>query len=376
MILAERLWYLTLFFLPLYVWRFSLGGIPFNVLEFLIVVTLTVWIGYSPRQAWKDFSALLFSQRLIFTGIAMLLGGFLIGTLATGQLREGLGIMKGWLVLPLFFALAGHSLLTTQEKKQTALRVLFFSGVASALIAIILWGMGIQTFDGRVSLGYESPNMLAMYFGITFLAGFWNAPRTLWGGLACIALALVLTQSEGAAVGLAGALVSGFLYMHREMWKKLWITWVICAVLISFFAPLASFSSDPWQMGRTSLASRMMIWQVSLQTITQHWLAGIGPGAFQEVYLASQQQFPPFLEWAVPHPHNILLTVWLYGGILGLGGFVALLWARIYSLSNKKHKALALSLVSILLYILIHGSLDNVVWKNDLMVIFWMLILL
>jgi O-antigen ligase len=67
-----------------------------------------------------------------------------------------------------------------------------------------------------------------------------------------------------------------------------------------------------------------MIWHSAVRMMTDSPLSGIGPGNFQERYLLYQRYFPPYLEWSVPHPHNMFLDIWLEGGILGVCGFVGL----------------------------------------------------
>ena len=68
-----------------------------------------------------------------------------------------------------------------------------------------------------------------------------------------------------------------------------------------------------------------MIWKSAGLMIKNNPLFGIGPGNFQEKYMEYQKYFPPYLEWAVPQPHNIFLAFWLESGLIGLAGFILLL---------------------------------------------------
>ena len=130
---------------------------------------------------------------------------------------------------------------------------------------------------------------------------------------------------------------------------------------------------------RSSLASRMMIWKVALKIGAEHPFFGIGPGNFQTVYLAYQIHYPPYLEWAVPQPHNIFLAFWLQTGIIGLGGFIVLLflWARplIKGFYINKNPASA-GVLGVMFYMLFHGLIDTPYWKNDLAIIFWLVIVI
>ena len=143
------------------------------------------------------------------------------------------------------------------------------------------------------------------------------------------------------------------------------------------FSDLVNFSE------RSSLSSRMMIWRSSLKIASDHWLWGIGPGNFQNKYLQYQQYFPPYLEWAVPQPHNLFLAFYLQTGLIGFLGFILLLILWIF----QKIKILVFSkdylnahltkiLLALITYTLFHGLFDTPYWKNDLALIFWIIIFL
>jgi len=103
---------------------------------------------------------------------------------------------------------------------------------------------------------------------------------------------------------------------------------------------------------------------------------GIGPGNFQKTYLEYQKYFPPYLEWAVPQPHNLYLAFWLESGLSGLIGFIWLL--VLFFRDNKKAREYNLETgllcLAIILYFLIHGLVDTTYWRNDMAVIFWAVI--
>ena len=116
-----------------------------------------------------------------------------------------------------------------------------------------------------------------------------------------------------------------------------------------------------------------MIWRSAIRIISDNWIFGIGPGNFQEKYLEYQKYYPPYLEWAVPHPHNIFLTFWISGGGLALGGFLWLIFLYFQDiLEIKKTDALRLVSLGWMLYFLLHGMVDTTYFKNDLAVLFWM----
>jgi O-antigen ligase len=115
-----------------------------------------------------------------------------------------------------------------------------------------------------------------------------------------------------------------------------------------------------------------MIWKTSEKLIQDNYLWGIGPGNFQNKYLEYQKFYPPYLEWAVPHPHNIFLAFWLYSGIIGFAGFLILLGFFFREFFAEQKSALKFMALGIMLVILIHGLFDTTYFKNDLAVFFWL----
>jgi O-antigen ligase len=130
---------------------------------------------------------------------------------------------------------------------------------------------------------------------------------------------------------------------------------------------------------RSSLSSRIMIWKSAARMIEDNFWWGIGAGNFQEKYLEYQKYYPLYLEWAVPHPHSLYLTFWLYGGIIGLTGFLALIFqyskGMFRMIKKEKDNELILVSLGIMLVILIHGFIDTTYFKNDLAIVFWLVFL-
>jgi len=155
---------------------------------------------------------------------------------------------------------------------------------------------------------------------------------------------------------------------------------VLCLFILSSFLFL---SADKFQQiinsnNRSSFHSRLMIWNASREILEDNFIFGIGPGTFQKVYLDYADKFSePYLEWAVPQPHNIFLAFWLQTGMIGLAGFVLILiW---FFDDVLKHKSATYNLqlaipIILMIYFLIHGLVDTTYWKNDLSLMFWILI--
>jgi O-antigen ligase len=74
----------------------------------------------------------------------------------------------------------------------------------------------------------------------------------------------------------------------------------------------------------------------------------------------------------VPQPHNLYLAFLLQTGIIGFIGFILLLF-WFFRAGIMNHES-GIILMSVMVYILVHGLVDTTYWKNDLAVIFWLVI--
>lgn len=82
------------------------------------------------------------------------------------------------------------------------------------------------------------------------------------------------------------------------------------------------------------------------------------------------------------YPHNLILNFWTE---LGLAGMILFIWIiikffyqgiKIFQNSNNTNKYLSLGLIGAIIVIIIHGMVDVPYFKNDLAILFWILIAL
>ena len=393
--------YAVIFLLPCYLVRFSLGGIPTTMLEIMIYVLFLSWLIRHKKNlnivtAIKNFFA---QGRMLPLGLALLLLGVVLSTAYSSDLRTSLGALKGWFIDPFLFFLVFTS--EIKERKQTAhaLASYILSASAVALIGILYSINNTLTFDGRLRAFYESPNYLAMYLAPAFLFAIYffvnrrdaeDSPCASKGlssplirklsrnitaqslMLMVLAGALFMTKSYGAILGIGAALVCLLLKRYRTDKKYLPASnrktlLALAAVALVIFSLLSyqKYAQITSAGERSSLSSRFMIWDASMEMINDSPFFGIGPGTFQEVYLDYQQRFTtPYLEWAVPQPHNTLLAFYLQSGMVGFIGFVLIL------LFLCKRARTDDVVFLFLVYFLVHGLVDTLYWKNDLAMIF------
>jgi O-antigen ligase len=273
------------------------------------------------------------------------------------------------------------------------------SGILVAGIALTYLIFGQMTYDGRLKAFYLSPNHLAMYLAPAFLMAlaFWFEIKKFWQKIflflaSCFLLfILYFTYSYGAWLGLLAALIFVAIFLwQRELWDKRKLFLIFCLLFIVFLL-IAASQLDSAKLNNllisdhSSWQSRLMVWRSAGEILKDHWVLGIGPGLFQQYYLEYQKYFPvPYLEWAVPQPHNLFLAFWLQAGLLGLIGFLWLViiffqqtidFLKSFKGADKK-QPLVIFLAAVLIYILVHGLIDTTFWKNDLALIFWVIVFL
>jgi len=374
--------YLIIVLLPAYLIKISIWNIPTNFLEILIVVLFLGWIW--KKEYRRNLLEILRNNKKYIICTLLILLGLLISTKVGGNYKVSLGIIKGWFVFPIIFMALSSSILKKEDKKSTFL-ALFVSAFLASLISLAYYFLGRITFDGRLQAFSNSPNYLAMYLAPGILIGyFWaeeKISRRKFGSAFPIVLMLALimfiiyhTFSYASWGALAISLFLVFALRIKEHKKSLII--VLLIILFFSFQIGSKKLEDLVKMDeRSSFSSRMMIWNASKLIIKDNWLWGIGPGNFQEKYLAEQKYVPAYLQWAVAHPHDLYLDFWLYSGIIGLISFLVLLVFMIRDLLRKERDFLGIAALGIIFYILLHGIVDTTYFKNDLAVIFWMIFL-
>lgn len=373
----EKLIYITILTLPVYLVKIKAFGIPINFLEVLIIGVLVRWL---LNLKLRNFPKLGFgTMKKYFFPLGLITAGLVMSTLANKNYAAGLGIIKGWFILPLLFAVAAKNVFQGKEKE--LFKAVFFSSALAAAFAIIYFALGKVTYDGRLEAFFNSSNYLAMYLAPGIITGFFlgrENKRMYLPPLSLILIAFYLTYSYAAWLAVVASLFLVNLFQNTGGKKK---TFIVLAGIAALLVLLVSQSGsnkflDLEKYSRSSLESRIMIWKAAEKIIADHWLWGVGPGNFQSQYLEYQKYFPPYLEWAVPHPHNLFLAFWLQAGLLGLVGFLILIFFWFNETLKKENGELSYISLAIMLYVLIHGLADTTYFKNDLSVVFWLNFLL
>lgn len=373
-----------MFSLPLYLLKTQVIMLPTTFLEMAIYGVFGGWL---VKRAFEKNYSFKYGGTLVFPA-ALIVFGVLVASLISIDLRVSLGIFKGWVVDPVLLFFVAINVLKDKRDYIAVYLALIGSGLVVAILSFGYLVKGVITYDGRLSGPFQSPNYLAMYLSpsailsaiLLFGPGLKEKSARIFLSASLLIVVFVLYQTFSYGAWLAAA--SGFSVAMAvfpsgvKPKKKLAIIGVVMVILLA-----AQFGTEKAQnligSADSSLQSRLIIWQSALNTLKNNFVIGIGPGVFQNYYLV-QGEILEFLDIDVPHPHNIFLAFWLYGGLTGFAGFLWLLW-RFFELigkaaKDKKNALIASGALAVMIYFLAHGLMDTTYWKNDLSVIFWVIV--
>ncbi len=393
--IIKRLIFLSPFIFPTYFFRFQVAGIPLTVLEVFSYVLFGLWLLYiiiRPRELVWDKQTRMYW----YVAFALLIGATLgvifapdILPLPLGETlaakRTALGAWKGWIFAPILYFAVLTQMLKTRSEAERLMRMYIYSAAFVGLLSYVLglFGNGI-TYDFRLSGFYESANYLALYLvpAIPISIYFYIKRRyplkthdyLNLSSLSILVYCLFFTKSYAGIIGVFGSIglaVFYLLFKNPKLRKKMGIA--LTALILTFIVVIVSQLNSPKFKqaldfeNRSSSSVRLEIYATSWDLVKKNPIFGHGPGLFQANYQDQVKEtlgrFP--LEWNMPHPHNIFLGFWMNAGIIGLIAFLMLI-----VLCHRKFTFPLLALWAIL----VHGMFDMPFWKNDLAMIFWLVI--
>lgn len=356
--------YLLILSLPLYLIRFNIGPVPTTLLEILIYLTFLINL-FSSNIKIKNQKVFIISCCLV--------GAALIGGLIDPELMRGLGLWKAYFLDGLLVYLIFSS-----QSAEEYLPYLMVSGMISGVLALVFGG---YSADGRLlSADGLSSNYLSMFIAPIVMLGLVAVINAKKGvdrllylvGEIFLLLILVLTDSRGAYVALAGGLlVLGAQAFSKKVNKTKLVSGFVVAMIIFLVGTFLVFKPTDNNMGRIGSSSniRYYIWVTSLSLIKQHPLVGLGLGNYQDSFKAYTDGWVNYNEYIAPQAltaHNLYLHLYLTTGLLGLVSFLLFTYL---ALKNSRTKIL----IPILAVILIYGLIDTTFFRNDLAIFTWII---
>ncbi len=357
-------------------------GIPLYPIEAVLLVASPFLLERRIRNIFQTRIT-----RNIFIFALILCGGIIISFLSNPETLIGLGQIKSFFFFPILLWLVATPILSEFECRKRVFWHLRWMFLATAVCAATSVFFGGLTYDYRLSAWFQSPNLLALFLlpGVILWWAYMLLKERIfvYEGIfwAIMTGVFVATQSYGAFVAAFAAILS-FLWISRAyvLWKRPVFKIMLIGLLLigtGIFLGGGGAGITKWTLlitgdERSSLSSREMIWRSAWKMIQDSPVFGIGPGRFQEVYLEYQRFYPPYLEWAVPHPHNLFLSFWLSSGIFGVFSIVWLCLFLFYSMrqiSCKTEKAL---IGALFLGVFVAGLWDVPYFRAEFCFVFWL----
>lgn len=417
--LKPQFWlYLLPLIWPLYLVKFDLKGLPFNVLEIaiigLFVWQLIVWIRerkeFKVDKVFVSLSALFLAAGIVGVLIVPNTQILADGNTVFEAKKIALGILKGWLIVPYLYLLMLWYSVKDQKDLFSSLYAYLFSILPLALWAFYQYVSGdFVTADARASGPFINANYLAMYMapgvaalwvmivrGVLF--GF-KPSRFVIGMILAIlyTVTLLMTQSYAAIGAVVLALLVFFVYSWHLLKKynkkfEFKVLKKIGAMLLVFagIALVAAFAlyvnTEKWKLftefkERSSSSVRLQLYQVALEEVKRSPILGLGLGQFQSRYDLDSREIlghEPY-ELIMLHPHNTFLAFYLNLGLIGVLLFAFLAAKMLLSSWSEKtfdQKYFRLIGITMFVVMLLHGMVDTYFFKNDLAVLFWLMVAL
>jgi len=293
--------------------------------------------------------------------------------------------------------------------------VTFFQQLTGLFIFNDFWALASQR---RVTSVFPYPNAVGLYLGpiIFLMAGaFASYPRRsnlLTASKKILLLLIIISaiaaiffaKSEGALIGLAGgAMIVSLLYNKRSRQIAAGIITAGILVLIISTPAWQYFQKKATLMDLSGQIRRQQ-WKETMQMLENgRLISGAGLSNYQEAVKPFHQEGifvknddPDWYRKVVwndeykkqvwqpveiyLYPHNIFLNFWTEIGLLGALLFTWLIGRYFYESIRLKDKLersakmINLGLIGAMSTIVIHGLVDVPYFKNDLAIIFWLLI--
>lgn len=389
--------FLVIILLPSYLFRSKIFFLPFTYLEVCILIVFLALIvrliADKPRTKEKIVSHYQYPYKW---PIVLILLAATISVFVAPDLLAAAGLWKAYFVEAIMFFIVLINTVKTDKDRNIILWALGLSTLTISLLAIyqkftafgIAEAAWVAKDVRRVNAMFTSPNAVGLYLGPIMAIyfgwllndikqGFYFTRQTLGKLLILIlgSMAVIYTVSQGTWLGLVAALI----FISFFGWSKKWTTTMVAILIIltilipqvrNQIIPLITFQDISGQ-------NRLTLWQGSFEYLTNsagNFIFGAGIFGFPQI----QENFrDPLKMEPLIYPHNIILNFWLELGLLGLIGFIWLIISFFKKGLEKltvNDQLLIVGIMAAMVTIIVHGLIDVPYFKNDLAVLFWVII--
>ena len=388
--------YVILATIPGYLLRGNVWLVPTTWLELAIYTVSAISLYKHVRKktlAPHWYYALHGAKHYIIPALIFLFAA-LVSVLASPDQMRALGIIKAWFFDPLLFSILLLDKLTCEKVLKRMLYALSFSSMPIMLYGIFEYALGVGlSIPGRLDSFFESPNYVSMYLVplSLLILGYLVTSRPAiarWQKIYCIlwligsAATIILTKSFGGWFAAGGGIIFLALFHKKITAKKLVMLVFISLALITLgfygYQKSKTHYNSFWNIN--SFETRLEVWAHTLRMITYKPITGSGLGGFHDEYISHIEKLPREkqpIEKNVLWPHNIYLALLVENGVLSLAAF---LWIILIFYSEtlrsyfKENNTLILPSAAAMTSILLHGFVDTPYLKNDLSLLFWIII--
>lgn len=382
--------------LPTYLLRFPIfvapGVIlPTTLLEILFWLLFATWLATDARKpgAWSAYSRYAVPLALFATGAT-------IGIFISDDTRSALGLWRAYILEPLLFFPMCADILARYKKGRWVLGAFAFTATWIGITAIYqkVTGYGIPnpiwaaTETRRITSVFGFPNAVALLLApmIVLLAAqtlnFLRAKETKEKLLAIPvtlatllgATSIVFAISEGGAVAVGAG---SFVYGVFDKKLRPWALGIFIAVCLGVVAvPYArNYVTSIVTLSDDSGSVRTTIWAETANMLHDKPIFGAGLSGYPTGILPYHNAVGIEI---FQYPHTIIMNLWSETGLLGLLGFIGIIWTFFASgitlFKKEKGGWIVPAVMSAMTALLVHGLVDVPYFKNDLAFLFWTLI--
>ncbi len=414
---------ITLLLVPAYGLKFHLANLPTNLLMVWVFLFWLIFFIYllQKKQLGQFLVALKNWSKpiLIFTGLFLLAG--IVSLFVKGVTLEKLGQFIVLFLQPIsIFFIAGFIFQKSPATKYYILNTIYLILACAGLLAIIqyltLWGLP-QAFWGnsvepkRAVSFFIHPNFYALWSApllalllpdIGQRAKNWKLKIGNWKFfIAWImgVIGLILSLSRAGWLGLGAAILVYLIIAADKKIRKLAGVIVIVLVIVIISMPNLRWRFTLPFYGEKSAVSRISLWETGIKGIKESPVLGLGLTGFSNNW--GRLNSDPNLD-THNYPHNIFLDLWVETGLIGLISLIGLIGILIYRglrpsppplalrpraqdrvtrggyggevERSLSHQTIKLSIALFLICLLTQGLIDNPYFKNDLALIFWLVL--
>ncbi|GAC1412825.1 MAG: hypothetical protein NVSMB66_3040 [Candidatus Doudnabacteria bacterium] len=370
---------------PLYIVRFKFG-IPLNLLEIIALIFLAIFAFWLYKNNLvNDFIQHVEGQPRVMLILAtlFLLAGLLAAFISPDKAR-GAGLWLALFLEPILIYLPANYILSSPLNKIRLVKFIFILIGLFSIFAIFQYftllglpnaWLGNSIEPKRALSVFDHPNGFALFLTplLAFLLPFVFERKLslIYKFLYIISIfGLLLSLSRG---GWLGFLLAAGVYVLFFASSRIQKTSVIAAIIlfsIVYSVPNLRYRVILAYNGDRSTESRYSLWQTAEKMIKDSPILGKGLQGFKlnfDKYNTDPAQ--PSINLA----HNIFLNFWVETGLAGLILFILISFFALFR-AWRLQGLVSIGITLFLVSIYAHGLVDNPYLKNDLALVFWMIL--